>query len=85
MLCNLYNVGHVIFLIMYNILCIYINIYDQNNLLLRRMIVTLMLSCTQPSSVAVPASVTTVLGCVASLVVTALAAEPLLSWWPWLL
>ena len=60
----------------------YLCVYDQNNLLLRRMIVALMFSRTQPSSAAVPAFATTVLGCVAALVAMALAAETWLSCWP---
>ena len=60
-------------------------ISDQNNLLLRRMIVALMVSCTQPASAAVLALATTVLGCVTALVAMTFAAEPWLSWWPRLL
>ena len=56
--------------------------YDKNNLLLRRMVVALMVSRTQPSSATVPALATTVLGSVAALVAMAFAAEPWMSEWP---
>ena len=64
---NLYNIGCDISYIMY--------VYYQNNLLLRRMVVALMVSLTKPSSTAVPALDITVLGCVATLVATVLTAE----------